>query len=291
MKTLVFRCAGAVLLLAAQLAAGATPNAVIEAVQMPAWLERGASIIALAPGMELRDRDRLRTGANSKLSLKMGEGSLVRLGENGALVLGRMAEGKDQVFDAAMKVLRGAFRFTTGVLQAHRRRNIKVAIDTVAVGIRGTDVWGKAAVEKDIVCLIEGRIGVQRGQEQPFRMDRPLTFYVAPKGAPALPVAPVDPKQLRKWKAETDIAPGAGAARRGGKWSVITASVATQAEASKLAEALRAAGYAAQIRLQTRQKKSVYEVYLGQLASKADAEALAASIRGKMGVTQPRVSM
>jgi cell division septation protein DedD len=104
-------------------------------------------------------------------------------------------------------------------------------------------------------------------------------------------VAPVTAKQLKIWVAETDIAPGAGAARRGGKWSVITASVATQAEANKLAEALRVAGYAARIRLQTREKKPVYEVYLGQLASKADAEALAASIQGKMGVTQPRVSM
>ena len=51
-------------------------------------------------------------------------------------------------------------------------------------------------------------------------------------------------------------------------------------------EALRAAGYAARTRLQTREKKPVYEVFLGQLASKADAEALAVSIRGKMGVTE-----
>jgi len=291
MKTLALRCAGALLMLAAQLAPAATPNAVVEAVQMPAWVERGNASIPLAPGMELRNKDRLHTGANSKLLLKMGEGSLVRLGENGTLVLDRMREDKNRVFAAVMDVLKGAFRFTTAVLQARRRRNIHITIDTVSAGIRGTDLWGKAAADKDIVCLIEGRIEVRRGREQPFQMDRPLSFYVAPKGAPALPVAPVDPKQLRKWKAETDIAAGTGAARRGGKWTVITASVATQAEANKLYEALRAAGYAAQIRLQTRGKKPVYEVFLGQLASKSDAEALAASIRGKMGVTQPRVLM
>lgn len=291
MKTLVFRCAAAVLLLTAQLAAGATPNAVVEAVQMPAWVERGKVNIPLAPGMELRNKDRLHTGASSKLLLKMGEGSLVRLGEDANLVLDQMGMNKDRVFVAVMNVLKGAFRFTTAALQAHRRRNIKVAVDTVAVGIRGTDVWSKAAAPKDIVCLIEGRIEVQRGSEQPFRMDQAMSFYVAPKGKPALPVAPVTAKQLKIWLAETDIAPGAGAARRGGKWSVITASVATRAQANNLAGALRVAGYAARIRLQTREKKPVYQVYLGQLASKADAEALAASIRGKMGVTHPGVSM
>ena len=291
MKKLAFRCAAALLLLAAQLATAATPNAMVEAVQMPAWVERGALTIPLAPGMELRNQDRLHTGANSKLLLKMGEGSLVRLGGNATLVLEQMAEGKDRVFDAAMKVLRGAFRFTTGVLQAHRRRNISITIDTVTAGIRGTDVWGKAAADKDIVCLIEGSIEVRRGQAQPFQMDQAMSFYVAPKGAPALPVAPVAPKQLRVWSAETQIAPGAGAARRGGKWKVIAASADTRAEALKLNDALRAAGYAAEIRQLMRANKRVYEVRLTQLPSKVDAEALAASIRGRMGVTEPRVSM
>ncbi|HUX23097.1 MAG TPA: FecR domain-containing protein [Burkholderiales bacterium] len=291
MKTLALGCAGTLLLLAAQLATAATPNAMVEAVQMPAWVERGALTIPLAPGMELRNQDRLHTGANSKLLLKMGEGSLVRLGGNATLVLEQMAEGKDRVFDAAMKVLRGAFRFTTGVLQAHRRRNISITIDTVTAGIRGTDVWGKAAADKDIVCLIEGSIEVRRGQAQPFQMDQAMSFYVAPKGAPALPVATVAPKQLRVWSAETQIAPGAGAAWRGGKWKVIAASADTRAEALKLNDALRAAGYAAEIRQLMRANKRVYEVRLTQLPSKVDAEALAASIRGRMGVTEPRVSM
>jgi len=291
MKSLYASVAGVTLLLAAQLAAAAAPNSVVEAVQMPAWVERGGTSVPLAPGMELRDSDRLRTGANAKLLLKMREGSHVRLGENGTLLLERMAEDKDRVFAAVMNVFKGAFRFTTDALRAQRRRNIHITIATVTAGIRGTDLWGKAASDKDIVCLIEGKIEVQRGQEQPFKMDQPLSFYIAPRGAPALPVAPVDPKQLEIWSAETQIAPGAGAASRGGKWKVIAASVDTQAEALKLYDALRAAGYAAQIRPLTRAGKLVYDVRLAQLPSKAEAEALAASIRGKMGVAAPRVSM
>lgn len=289
-RSLCVRFAGAVLLLAMQAAVAAVPNAVVEAVQMPAWVERGNTAIPLAPGMELRDSDRLRTGANSKLLLKMREGSSVRLGENGTLLLDRMSEGGDRVFDAALNVLKGAFRFTTDVLQVRRRRNINITIATVTAGIRGTDVWGKAASDKDIVCLIEGKIEVQRGQEQPFKMDQPLSFYIAPRGAPALPVAPVDQKQLAIWSDETQIAPGAGAAQRGGKWKVVAASVDTQADALRVYDALRAAGYAARILPVSRAEKLTYDVRLVQLPSKAEAEALAGAIRGRMGVVEPRVT-
>ena len=278
------------LALASAQLARAVPNAVVEAVQMPAWVERGNATIPLAPGMELRDRDRLRTGAKSKLLLKMREGSLVRLGENGTLLLDQMAEGGDRVFAAVMNVFQGAFRFTTDVLRAQRRRNINITIATVTAGIRGTDLWGKAASDKDIVCLIEGKIEVRRGQDEPFKMDQPLSFYIAPRGAPALPVAPVDAEQLRIWAAETQIALGSGAAYRGGKWKVIAASVDTQADALRLYDALRAAGYAAEIRPAMLGGKRIYDVRLAHLPSRAEAEALARSIRGRPGVAEPRVS-
>ena len=295
MKRLPLRGLAALVLLVTQsaLAAQAAPaqHAVVEAVQMPAWVERGGASIPLAPGMALQDRDQLRTGANSKLLLRLAEGSFVRLGEKGTLKLDQMTQGKDKVFAAALNVLQGAFRFTTDALRAQRRRSINITIATVTAGIRGTDVWGKAATDKDIVCLIEGKIEVQRGQDQPFTMDQPLSFYIAPRDAPPLPVAPVDPKQLEIWSAETQIASGSGAARRGGKWKVIAASVDTQADALKLYDALRAAGYAAEIRPAMVDGKRIYDVRLAHLPSRAEAEALAASIRGKMGVDNPGVAM
>ena len=276
---------------AAQTTSAATAQAVVEAVQMPAWVDRGGASIPLAPGMQLRDYDRLRTGANAKLLLKMAEGSLVKMGENGRLELDQMGLGKDRVFNAALNVFRGAFRFTTDVLGRPRRRNINISVATVTAGIRGTDVWGKADVGRDIVCLIEGKIEVQRGRDQPIVMDQAMSFYIAPRGAPPQPVAPVDPKQLEIWAAETEIDTGKGAARRGGKWKVVAASVETQADALRLYDALRAAGYAAEIRPAKDGEKIIYRVRLAHLPSKLEADALAAAIRGKMGVVEPRVSM
>ncbi|HSD40923.1 MAG TPA: hypothetical protein VLD36_03560 [Burkholderiales bacterium] len=45
-------------------------------------------------------------------------------------------------------------------------------------------------------------------------MDQPLSFYIAPKGRPALPVQPVNADQLSQWAAETEIERGKGAAQR-----------------------------------------------------------------------------
>src|SRR4051794_15312116 len=74
----------------AQPAAAAKParaasGAVVEAVQMPAWVERDGARMPAAPGMPLKERDQLRTGAHSRLLLKTADGSLVKLGENVAL--------------------------------------------------------------------------------------------------------------------------------------------------------------------------------------------------------------
>jgi hypothetical protein len=71
----------ALLAVAAQHAAAA-PAAVVEGVQMPAWVERavtgGIRRIPLAPGMELRGGDEVKTGAGSRIYIKLAEGSLAR---------------------------------------------------------------------------------------------------------------------------------------------------------------------------------------------------------------------
>ena len=276
----------------ARSAARGAPAAVVQAVQMPAWVERGAENIPLSPGMALRDRDRVRTGDNARILLRMAEGSAVKLGEKGMLLLDNMRmQPRENVFAATMSVLEGAFRFTTDALSKFRgERQVNVTISVVTAGIRGTDLWGKAAPDRDIVCLIEGIIEVRRGADAPFTMDQPLMFYIAPKDRPPLPVAPVPKEQLEQWAAETEIQAGRGALRRGGKWKVVLATVNTQQEALKVYDALRTAGYAADIRPAQAQGKHTYDVRLSQLPSKAEAQALADALRGRMGVTEPRVS-
>src|SRR3990170_6677803 len=264
-------------------ASAGAPEALVEAVQMPAWVERDGANIPLAPGMALRDRDRVRTGDSARILLRMADGSAVKLGEKGSLLLDNMRmQRKENVFAATMKVFEGAFRFTTNVLVKYRgRREVEVTISAVTAGIRGTDLGGKAAADRDIVCLIEGIIEVRRGDDAPFTMDQPLMFYIAPKNKPPLPVAPVPKEQLEQWSAETEIQAGRGALRRGGRWKVVLATVDTQQEALKVYDALRTAGYAADILPAQAQGKHTYDVRLSQLPSKAEAQALAHALRGR----------
>lgn len=274
--------------------AQAAPAAVVEGVQMPAWLERavagGMRRIPLAPGMALRGGDEVKTGAGSRLYIKLAEGSLVKLGENASLRLIELQPERGGLFRAALNVLEGAFRFTTDVLARERRREVSIRVATVTAGIRGTDLWGKSdRADRQTVCLIEGRIEVGAEGEAPVTMDQERQFYRRDKGQ-TMPLGFVEPVQLAQWAQETEIADGQGAVLRGGKWRVTLASAGTQSEALAVYDQLRTAGYAAEIHPVKAGTKRVYVVRISRMPTKGDAEALAAQLRGKHGVEEPKVS-
>ena len=201
--------------------------AVVEGVQMPAWVEHGNERKPLAVGMELKSGDTVKTGTGSRALVKLSEGSLVKLGENGSLLINDIEPDSGGIFKAALRVDQGAFRFTTDLLQKARRREVSIRVATVTAGIRGTDLWGKSVPERQIVCLIEGAIEVGAEGEQPVRMDQSRQFYRRENGQ-TQPVGFVEAAQLGEWAKETDIEAGKGAARRGGKWNVNLITAADQ---------------------------------------------------------------
>ena len=284
----LLRCAlfAAALLASAQ--AFAQPAAVVEGVQMPAWVERAGRSSPVAPGMALQAGDQVRTGAGSRLLVKLSEGSLVKLGENGTLRIADLAPSQD-VFKAALRVLEGAFRFTTDLAAKQRKRDVNITVATVTAGIRGTDLWGRSRGEREIVCLIEGRIEVGAEGERPVVMDQSRQFYVREKGK-TQPVGMVEPQQLNEWAKETEIERGKGAARLGGKFSVVLATADNQRDALMVYDEVRKAGYPAEIRPSKDADKRSYVVRIRSLPSKAEAAALADSLRGKHGVQNPAVS-
>jgi len=284
MKTLLL----ALLLGIASLQAFAQSAAVVDGVQMPAWLERDGKRTPLAPGMELRAGDRVTTGDGSRVLVKLAEGSVVKLGENGRLVFSEIQPGKD-LFKATLQILEGAFRFTTELVGKGRKREVNVRVSQVTAGIRGTDFWGRARGERQIVCLIEGAIDVGADGEQAVRLDKPLQFYQRDKGK-TQPVGNVDPAQIAQWGRETEIEEGKGAARRGGRFSVVLAEADNRAAVLPVHEKVREAGYASQIGQRKEGDRIIYAVRVRQLASRAEAQALADQLKGKLGVKEPRVS-
>ncbi len=267
---------------------------VVEGVQMPAWVEHASGARdALTLGASLTNKDRIVTGAGARALLRLSDGSLIRLGENGMLALDDLGQQKFKLKDvvtASLDVLAGAFRFTTQALVKFRgERDVKVRIVTVTVGIRGTDLWARADAARDIVCLLEGKADVTRG-DQAFTLDKPMAFYVAPRDKPGEPVGTVSKEQLDKWSQETEIAAGAGALRKGGKWRVYLADAADQNAALKTYDQVRSAGYAADIRPVKSEAGVIYRVRISNLATKEEAAALGAKLKAQLGFAEPKVS-
>jgi len=266
----------------------AQPAAVIEGVQMPAWRERDGNRVPLVPGMELRAGDRILTGKDSRILVRLSEGSVVKLGENGTLHLAELRLSKE-LFRAALQVLEGAFRFTTDVAAKARKREVSVRVEQVTIGVRGTDFWGRSRAERQVVCLIEGAIQVGAPGEQPVTMNQPRQFYRRDKGKTE-PVGFVEAKQLEQWAQETDIEAGKGALRSGGRFSVQLAAAEKEEPLRAVRNQLREAGYPAEIAQRKEGDKLTYIVRIRQLPSRAEAQALAGQLKGKFGVQDPKVS-
>ena len=267
------------------------PYATVDAVQSPAWVERGEKRLPLVVGQEVQNRDRIVTGDDARVVLRLAEGSAVKLGENATLKVDALGRREGGVFTAALDVVKGAFRYTTGVFsRVQDRRAVNVRIATITAGIRGTDLWGSSNAERDLVCLIEGRITVVHEKAEPVLMSEPLSFYVAPKGEAPKPVAGVDPQQLAQWARETEAESGQGVSRRGGRWKVRVETVADEAAALSLYDRLRAAGYPAKIAVRRAPDRQYrYELLVPNLASEADADMVAYRLASRLGVAAPRV--
>ena len=257
--------------------------AVVEAVQYPAWLERSGQAVPLTPGTVLQPKDKLLTGGSARVQVKMSEGSTVKLGENAKLVIETIDDRG--IFRSALSILDGAFRFTTDALRKSQKREVTIKARNVTAGIRGTDLWGKSTNERDLVCLLEGKISVGAEGHPTVTLDQPLDFYQKPRdGAPS--VAKVDEKQIAQWSLETEISKDGPAARAGGDWRVVASTFRTRDEALVLNRRLRSSGYPSVVVA----KDALFTVVVPGLAGEAEARALMGSLRGMKGVALPTIN-
>jgi len=265
---------GALLLLASELALAASSINVLS-LQFPAWVERNGLSIPLGSGVELQGGDQVKTGAGGRVQIRFQEGSIVKLGENATFLIDKAALAKDGVFRAGLRVLAGAFRFTTDALFKSKGRDVRIDIvRNATIGIRGTDVWGRARDDKDIVCLIEGRIEVTGNDGNKLQLDQALQLFQSTRKAPPGPLTFIDPRQLAVLALETELEEGKGAATLKGAWRVVASGFANRNERLAAYHGMRAGGYPAEL-------GASGALHLDGLASEADAQALAASLKGK----------
>ena len=259
-------------------ASWAAAPATVELVQAPAWVDRAGRTLPLAPGMELKSGDLVRTGSGARAYLMLAEGSRVKLGESARFSLHTQSMRPEKSFRGALDVVAGAFRFTTSKLKKTLPRDLAIRVGTATIGIRGTDIWGKTDKDGDLVALIEGRIEISRGG-QSTEMSQAMSFYDAPAGK-AAEVKSLDLESFARLARQTDIVTGDGAAGRKGKWSILAGSAANQEAALEIYDQVRDAGFAA--RMQPRATEGSewrYEISVRGFASSAEAEIAAARLK------------
>lgn len=259
-------------------ASWAAAPATVELVQAPAWVDRAGRTLPLAPGMELKSGDQVRTGNGARAYLMLAEGSRVKLGESARFSLHTQSLRPERSFRGALDVVTGAFRFTTAKLKKTLPRDLAIRVGTATIGIRGTDIWGKTDKDGDLVALIEGRIEITRAG-QATEMSQAMSYYDAPAGK-AADVKSLDLETFARLARQTDIVAGDGAADSKGKWTLLAGSAASQEAALEIYDQARDAGFAARVRPRAVEGGGWrYEVAVGRYASTAEAEVAAARLK------------
>jgi len=101
--------------------------------------------------------DRIETGPNSKLKIKLDDGSLLSEGENSALLIDEYVytPGKTKECGFTMRIMKGACRVITGFITRANPDRFKVRTRMATVGIRGCDVAFRSTPERDDIYVLE----------------------------------------------------------------------------------------------------------------------------------------
>ena len=255
----------------------------VEAVQMPAWLDRDGRRQPLAPGDTVGASQVIETGVGAALVLQMPEGSRVNLGAGSRLSVQALAAERAQGVTgvrADLRLFEGFFRFaTSAVSRVTGRRDVSLTLRTSTVGIRGTDFWSMTDAQHDAVCLFEGRVALDTRDQGALALEQPNAFWARFFERPVQPVGTATPEQLAGFIASAALQPGKGIAVSGGAWQVRLARTADARAALSRAGTVRAVGYPALVH----SVGSVHEVRITQLATREDALALLEALRAFTG--------
>lgn len=108
-----------------------------------AWVEDGLARRPLETGSTLYAGDRLRTGENANLYLRFLDQTFFALGPEAKMTINVFDERDEAEESFTASILRGAFRFVSGLLAREKPQSFKVQLTVGTIGIRGTNVAGE----------------------------------------------------------------------------------------------------------------------------------------------------
>lgn len=106
--------------------------------------------------------DRLRTGPAARLEAKLGDGTVLTLGEKGHMTVDSFVYDPSRAGGKlAIAVPKGAFLFVGGKIEGPTGGNVSIKTPVGTLGVRGTTVWGGHIDGGFGVLVLSGEVSVK----------------------------------------------------------------------------------------------------------------------------------
>lgn len=188
----------------------------VDVIQGRAAFERDGQQLPLVVNQSLFSGDYITTSSDGRLLIRFMDNTTARVGSGARVKMERLQpnETRDGSLSASFDVLKGMFRYSSGAGSIGRHEiDIKVG-RSITAGIRGTDVFVKAADDKDLVCLIEGQVQVRSGEVSAL-LDERRQFFVVKQGQAPEAIDFLDEKTFNKWLRDTEVLQDPNVLRQG----------------------------------------------------------------------------
>lgn len=257
----------------------------VQAMNYPVWLVRNYQTLPLQPGTRLQNNDLIRTGEGGRVKLQLADGTVLKLGESSRFVIQNMADVPGA--PVALQALRGVFRITSAASAvASSRHRLEITFGEINASIRNADIWGRAGLAQDAVCLVDGKLAVKSANASPVNITRALSCYVKPRDQAPLPVDLIDIQQHQLWMAETELREDVGIAAEDGRWQLVLISLTDADSAEKMLASFHQRGFAAQDKTVVRQERVLHRLLLPGFVSIDAALNARARVEQKLGVSE-----
>jgi hypothetical protein len=124
-------------------AAAKDPAGKVTALEGEAWVEGTFWKSSLKVGSIIYSGDDLSTGEDSRLNMRFLDKTFFTLGPEAKMKVDAYDESEDAVLSFGASILKGAFRFASGLLSKKGPEAMSVRLTTATIGVRGTHVAGE----------------------------------------------------------------------------------------------------------------------------------------------------
>ncbi len=152
----------------------------------------------LAAGGAIFVADEITTGADTRLEMRLTDGTVVTLGDDTVIAVAAFAfDPASGRGNALLRVSAGVFRAVTGRLSKLSGNSFAVATPVATAGIRGTDFWGEQRADLLRLALLDAGPIVVTNDAGSVELAAPnlLTVVTARDVPPSAPVT-LSPAQL-----------------------------------------------------------------------------------------------